>query len=117
MAPLIRIPWWQTLLAIFSWRIVGSVDDADEIPLDLPRNGAILVGPRKRPKWIVFDCPCRTGHRIMLNTDRARSPYWKVTTNGSLTISPSVDYRSGDKSCHYFIRKGRTVWAYERTHR
>src|ERR1700722_863439 len=116
MAALIQIPWWQKL-PIFGWRVVGSVDAADEIPPLLPRNGAILVGTLRQPKWIVFDCPCRTGHRIMLNTDRARSPCWKVTTKGSLTISPSVDYDSGDRNCHYFIRKGRTVWTYQRTHR
>jgi hypothetical protein len=113
MARIKEIPWWEWL-PFRNWRIVRIVDAADEIPERLPPKGAIMVGPKKNPKWIAFDCPCRTGHRILLNTDRARLPYWMVTMKGGLTISPSVDSFEGKRQCHYFIRKGRVVWANER---
>ncbi len=113
MADIIKIPWWQWL-PIFRWRVVGVLESADDIPERLPRNGAVLVGPRTRPKWVAFDCPCRNGHRIMLNTDKARLPYWSITTEGPLTISPSVDYRNFKQRCHYFIRSGRITWVHER---
>lgn len=108
-----KISWWQKL-PILGWRLVGSVDSADDIPQQLPRNGVVLVGPRTRPKWIAFDCPCRRGHRIMLNTDKTRFPYWSVNTKGALTIYPSIDYRTSKQRCHYFIRHGRIRWVHER---
>jgi len=111
MADMMRIRWWQWL-PVFRWRIVAVVDSADNVPQRLPRNGAVLVGPSARPKWIVFDCPCRGGHRIMLNTDRVRSPHWSTTVKGSLNILPSIDYDHPMRRCHYFIRKGRVRWVH-----
>jgi hypothetical protein len=92
---------------------VGTVDSADEVPDKLPRNGAALVGSASHLKWIVFDCPCRRGHRIMLNTDPARRPTWQVAEGATnrLTITPSVDYRGKDRRCHYHIRIGKVLWA------
>lgn len=104
------IRWWQWL-PIFQWRIVSVVDAADEVPLRLPRNGAVLVGSESRLKWIVFDCPCRGGHRVMLNIDRERMPHWSIATRGRLTILPSVDYcENPSRHCHYFVRNGRIKW-------
>ncbi len=113
MAGLTKIRWWDWL-PFFGWRIVAIVDSADDVPKTLPRTGAVLVGNRARPKWIVFDCPCGRGHRIMLNTDRARTPCWSTTVSGTLTISPSVDYTGPAQRCHYFIRNGRINWVPER---
>ncbi|MGI4791101.1 MAG: DUF6527 family protein [Janthinobacterium lividum] len=113
MARVSRISWWQRL-PFWGWRIVTNVESADDIPSEIPRNGAVLVGPRIKPKWIAFDCPCHSGHRIMLNTDKSRLPYWKVSTSGALTIAPSIDYSNGEKRCHYFIRKGHVQWVPER---
>ncbi len=113
MAEMTKISWWQWL-PFFRWRVVAFVDSADNVPEKLPRNGAVLVGPPARPKWIVFDCPCRRGHRIMLNTDKARLPYWSTTVKGRLTISPSIDSNHAMRRCHYFIRNGRIQWVYER---
>jgi hypothetical protein len=90
------------------------VESADDIPERLPRTGAVVVGPRTRPKWIAFDCPCRSGHRIMLNADKARSPYWTITVQGPLTIAPSIDYFHSKRRCHYFVRNGHIKW-HERT--
>ncbi len=109
MADITKIRWWQWL-PVFGWRVVAVVNSADEIPLRLPRNGAVLVGARQRPKWVAFDCPCRTGHRIMLSTDKAHSPHWTTTVQGKLTISPSIDYRQKAQHCHYFVRNGRIKW-------
>lgn len=113
MANVLKISWWQWL-PIHGWRIVGVIESADEIPLRLPRNGAILVGALSNPKWIAFDCPCQNGHRIMLNTDKNRWPYWSINIQDSLTISPSIDYRDSKLRCHYFIRNGRIKWIHGR---
>ncbi len=113
MADIMKISWWQWL-PIFGWRIIGVVESADDIPQRLPRNGAVLVGLTTRPKWVAFDCPCRSGHRIMLNTDKARSPYWRTTVQGVLAISPSIDYIHDKRRCHYLVQNGRIKWVYER---
>jgi hypothetical protein len=104
-----KISWWKWL-PFRRWRIVGTVADADEVPDRLPRRGAILVGTDGIPKWIVFDCPCRTGHRIMLNADRLRRPYWSIVSQRRLTIAPSVDALGNGRRCHYFVRHGKTFW-------
>lgn len=93
------------------WHVEGQYEDLDDLPEDLPRRGAALVMAPGRLKWIVFDCPCGTGHRIMLNGDHARRPFWRITSSRPLSISPSVDFRGSDRRCHYFIRNGRTMWA------
>jgi hypothetical protein len=105
-----KVSWWQWL-PFWRWRVIGTATSADEVPDRLPRNGTALVGDIGRIKWIVFDCPCRTGHRIMLNADPARRPYWTLNQLVRLTISPSVDYQGSSRRCHYFIRNGRILWA------
>jgi hypothetical protein len=104
--------FWTSWLPFRRWRVVGIVPSADEVPPILPRNGAVLVCDGGPPKWIVFDCPCRTGHRIMLNTDRQRYPAWRVdlVSLDRLTLSPSVDAHDDKRRCHYLVRNGRIVW-------
>lgn len=102
---------WRRL-AFGRWRLIGTVESADEVPEKLPHEGVVLVAEGAKTKWLVFDCPCRTGHRIMLNADRQRRPFWTFHQNESrLTIAPSIDYRTRERRCHYFIRNGRVVWA------
>jgi Family of unknown function (DUF6527) len=105
-----KISWWQWF-PFWRWRVIGIAESADEVPDRLPRNAVALVGDQNMAKWIVFDCPCRTGHRIMLNADVARRPFWKMNIREPLTISPSVDYRGNQRRCHYFVRNGRIDWA------
>ncbi len=107
----LKIRWWEWL-PFFRWRIVGCVEAADEVPDQLPRNSAVLVGTKNYPKWLVFNCPCRSGHRIMLNADMARAPVWRLLddSRGRLTISPSVNYSEKKRRCHYFVRNGKIQW-------
>ena len=103
---------WPALLTFSRWHVAGLVTSADEVPERLARNSATIVWDAGVPKWIVFDCPCRTGHRIMLNADRRRRPFWKIDLQSldRLTVSPSIDAFGGDGRCHFFIRNGRIIW-------
>lgn len=94
-----------------------SVEAADEVPSRLPRNGVVLVGSRERPKWVVFDCPCRTGHRIMVSLDSSHSPHWRIVGDNKLTIWPSFYYRTTVQRCHYVIKHGQVVWVCDKEHR
>lgn len=103
------IRWWQWW-PLWRWRIVARADAADEVPKKLPRNAAVFVGTDSHPKWLVFDCPCRSGHRIMLSLDANRTPCWKIKRFDLLSVHPSVDYTRSDRRCHYIIRDGRIHW-------
>lgn len=113
MAGAMKINWWKWL-PFQRWRIVGTASSADEVPDTLPRNGVALVGSPNHLKWIIFDCPCRTGHRIMLNADAGRRPVWSLRSSRPLTIHPSIDFRGDRMRCHYFIREGRIIWTRDR---
>ncbi len=112
MAGGMRVRWWHWM-PFQRWRCIGVVESADEIPEKLPRNAAVLVSSVGYDKWIAFDCPCGSPHRIMLNLDEARYPAWRVVRKdrGALTVAPSVNYYDGKRRCHYFVRAGKTVWA------
>lgn len=109
MARLGRIPFWEWIPRR-AWRIVAVVEAADEIPPRLPSRGAVLVGSREHPKWLAFDCPCKSGHRIMVTLDPAHRPHWVVTRGNKLSLIPSVNYRGGGRRCHYLIRNGGIMW-------
>ena len=94
------------------WRLAATVSDMDEVPQHISARRAYLVATATRPKWLVFDCPCGTGHRIVLNLDRARRPVWTVrlSKRGTLTLRPSVNYRDERRKCHYVLLDGQVKW-------
>ena len=106
------IAWWQSLpLPWHNWRIVGQVLAGDEVSERLPHRGIVLVGPPKYATWAVMDCPCRTGHRLMVNLDKTRRPVWKIESRIPLSIRPSIDNVTQERRCHFTIRAGKTIWA------
>jgi hypothetical protein len=108
-----KIPWWQWWPFFRSWRCVGFVDSADEIPQRLPHRAAVIVGSLNHIKWLAFDCPCGTGHRVLINCDAGRRPAWSVMlcSRSRLSIMPSVDQVNQGRRCHYFVRNGKIIWA------
>jgi Family of unknown function (DUF6527) len=96
------------------WRVTTKVQAADQIPARIAALSAVMVGTPADPRWLAFDCPCGTGHQIMLNLDRRRRPYWTVTGIRRLTIRPSIDSCRPGRRCHYYIHEGRVTWVPER---
>lgn len=109
MAGVGNIPFWEWIPGR-AWRIVSAVEAADEIPKRLPSGGMVIVGSLQQPKWLAFDCPCKTGHRIMVTLDPAHRPHWVIKKAKKLSISPSVDYRTPEKRCHYYVTNGKIQW-------
>ncbi|MET4606719.1 hypothetical protein ABIB90_006221 [Bradyrhizobium sp. JR4.1] len=60
-----KIRWWQWIwlhwLPRQPLRCLGEVESADEIPEKLPQHAAVVVRTSTRPKWVAFDCPCKSG--------------------------------------------------------
>ena len=97
------------------WRLTGAVADVDEVPSRLPAQRCVLVGSRSHPKWLAYDCPCERGHRVLLNLDRTRRPFWtlRVSWLGRVTVSPSIADRGRKEPCHYFLSDGQIEWVPE----
>lgn len=101
------------LLPALRWRVDQSTANVDDVPSRISKRRAYLVKTAALRKWLVFDCPCGAGHRIMLNLDESRAPHWRLTlsANRQITISPSIDYHDSSRHCHYSMHKGRVIWA------
>ena len=103
---------WQSLpLPWRPWRIAGQVGAADEVADRLAYGEVILVGAPERLAWAIFDCPCRTGHRLMLNLDRSRYPAWRIESIRPLSLRPSIDAATSERRCHFVVRRGKISWA------
>ena len=107
------ITWWQSLpLPWRDWRVVGRVGAGDEVPGKLPNRGVVIVGTPGRESWAAFDCPCRRGHRLMVNLDKSRRPAWNIDSVKPLTIRPSIDNVYSQGRCHFTLRGGKINWAH-----
>jgi hypothetical protein len=99
-----RITFWRRF----------TIDARVASPLDLPRQlrrrGAIVIGSTQYEKWIAFECPCRRGHQVLLNLDASTHPVWRVRSRSPLTLTPSVDEHSSVGHCHYTITSGVVMW-------
>ena len=103
---------WRSLALLWRpWGIAGYVRAADEVPEALPPKGVILVGDEANPTWAVLECPCRRGHRLMVNLDRSRRPVWTIDPIKPLTIRPSIDDITPERQCHFVVHRGRIRWA------
>ena len=97
--------------------VLGEVSAADEVPARLPRKGVVLVVPKPgHPTWASFDCPCRRRHRLLINVDSSRKPYWRVTSKPVFALVPSIDAHEDGIRCHFVMRAGRPRWAHDSDH-
>ncbi|MFL6238399.1 MAG: DUF6527 family protein [Actinomycetes bacterium] len=90
--------------------VVSSVFDVpDRTP---PLRAYVVASSDRPPQWVAFDCPCRRGHRILLNLSKSRSPRWELQWGRGdlLTIRPSVDATSEFGRCHFWCLNGRIRW-------
>jgi hypothetical protein len=92
------------------WRIAMAVEEADQTPDVIPNQAAVIVRSAGFEKWLTFDCPCGTGHRVMLNLDGNRWPRWSIRTERPLTVWPSVDIETDPVRCHYVLSNGHVLW-------
>lgn len=106
---------WHTLferLTFRPWRLEAVVPEMNEVPHTIRPRRAYLVGTSSRRKWLVFDCACGSGHRILLNLDASRRPVWtlQMSKRKVLSLRPSVNYHDDRRTCHYVLSNGRIKW-------
>lgn len=107
---------WTEWLPFRRWRIVGTVEYADEIPEQMPKRAMVIVVAGRLPKWVGFKCPCGKGHDILLNLDKKRLPAWELSRSakGKYSIMPSIDFHDAGRRCHFFLKDNRILWAKDR---
>lgn len=95
---------------------IAWLESHSNLPRRFPRHSLLLVGgTEESPKWAAFECPCGTGHRIMLPLRNNAGPVWQVTFDGGVpSVHPSVDDQA-DRRCHFWLLAGRVHWAPDRS--
>lgn len=111
MGLLDRLRFWRR------WKADLRAPSVADVPDTIPPRHAVVVGGPSRDKWLVFDCPCGRGHRVMVNLDPDNRPRWRVTREWPMTLIPSVDERSAVGHCHYVVRDGHVRWIERTDHR
>lgn len=102
---------WARRRARAKWAYdhVLHVAELDDAPDQVHPRDVITVG---HPiKWVCLDCPCGTGHRLEIPTG-AQSPWTvKITSNGHVSLSPSIDHNTSQQRCHFILTANRVRWA------
>lgn len=71
----------------------------------------VVVGPKERPKWVIFRCPCGRGHQIFLSLQSSHKPHWRLQRVGTdISLHPSIDSHLAYR-CHFWLTDGRISWA------
>lgn len=107
------IDWWRRrrITAPRVDRVERYASQA-ELPESLPRHQLAVVGSVQSPKWLVLECPCGDGHRLQVNLSGVRHPCWRLIDTGTgPSVSPSIDFDSIERRCHFWIREGRVRWS------
>ena len=84
-----------------------------KFPPELKTNTLYVLTENDVPWEAALICPCGCGERIELNLLPDEHPRWSynVTRSGLPSLHPSVNRYVGCKS-HFFLRRGRIVWAF-----
>lgn len=102
--------WWRSRRRLDSFSGVVRIDSSADPAADLHAGRLVLIGPREKPKWLRFVCPCQCGDVIALNLMASHSPRWTVKDHedGTITVTPSID--AGMCGSHFWIQRNRVVW-------
>lgn len=104
--------WLNRLAARFDRTPRLRLVRADELPARLSPKRLYVIGERGEDWFAAMSCPCGCGATIDLNLVSPGRPCWTLTihADGSPTLSPSV-WRQVDCRAHFYVRRGRIVWA------
>lgn len=88
---------------------VRIVDRVSDIPKKTD-SSIFLVERDGRYQWAVFDCPCRTGHRLTVSLRKTEQPHWAANCQGSkVSLYPSLWLGDNCRS-HFWIRDNKVNW-------
>ncbi len=87
------------------------IEDDQQLPKQLSICTVYIIGVPGNEWLAEMLCPCGCGETLFLNLLQDEMPNWKwrVNTDGTVTLSPSVWRQVGCKS-HFFLKKGMIQW-------
>jgi len=106
------LKWWIGRALGWRWpssvrfKNVTYIASRTALPAALSEDEFIVVGAASRPKWAIFECPCRRGHRIEIPLDSK----WRLSRHrGRPTLVPSI-HLDGSWHCHFVVTQGAIHW-------
>lgn len=80
------------------------------LPAQINRHVLAVAGDP--PAWAVMECPCGHGHRLQVRIRPHRdATVWALTDGaGRPSLRPSVDFKSPEMRCHFWLDRGRVRW-------
>jgi hypothetical protein len=86
-------------------RVSEVPDNTGSVIYLVQRNDTLL--------WAIFDCPCRTGHRLSVTLRAGDHPHWTLRQEGNLaTMYPSLWYHDHCHS-HFWITRNQVRWLFD----
>jgi hypothetical protein len=87
-----------------------QIESSADPSADIASGKLVLIGPKEKPKWLRFACPCGCGEILALNLMQSHSPRWSVQIDkdGTMTAYPSVDAQRC--ASHFWIRHNKVEW-------
>ena len=107
----IRFLWKQPCPDQPYYSTVKFVNSKSLIPDDTGRT-VYIVGTKKIPKWVIFECPCGQKHQLNVPLMKSVSPHWTlIVKRGAATLSPSISVDNDPCTSHFWLRNNRIEWA------
>ena len=111
----LKSAWWWLTDVLRPQNVYGT-KTVEKFPEELEPGRLYLIGDNSIPWFAGLICPCGCGAFIRLSLLKDDRPRWRVKRHftGTVTLDPSIRRKSGCRS-HFFVRRGRVVWALEST--
>lgn len=93
-----------------------KIEMVSEFPSVIKKRTVFVVKDGDEADTLIFKCPCGCNADIYLNLLKDAKPQWDyyLTNREEITVYPSIWRTTGCMS-HFFIQKGKVVWASSRT--
>ena len=106
---------WRWLVDLLGPHGGLATEAVEDLPDVIEPGRVYLVGDSSVPWSAALLCPCGCDSAIQLSLVKNDRPRWRVKRhfNGTVTLHPSI-WRSNGCRSHFFLQRGRIVWARDR---
>ena len=110
---IVKRAWWS-FIDLLRPRDAYATKTTSEFPDRLDAKCVYLIGDGSVPWFAALLCPCGCSALIRLSLLDGDRPRWRARRHftGTVTLEPSIWRKRGCRS-HFFVRRGRIVWALE----
>jgi hypothetical protein len=107
-----RLFTWFQKSAGRKYEHVRFADSMSDVPDD-PGASIFVVGHPSSPKWVVFQCPCNSEHRLQVPLMKSAHPRWTLDIRGEeASLRPSIWVNGDPCDSHFWLYRNRIQWAH-----